>query len=107
MRNIQDTIVQKDSRRVPLVFHTEIPKVSSQSTAAQLGIKELVVQATTFFYGSPDARHTNIQVAAARFHGLVIAPGEQFSFNKYLGHVSPESGYETGLVIFAHTRMVG
>src|SRR5260221_45929 len=107
MRTIQDTIFKKDSRRVLLVFHTEIPKVSSQSTAEQLGIKELVVQATTFFYGSTDARHTNIQVAAARFHGLVIAPGEQFSFNKYLGDVSPESGYETGLVIFGNQTIAG
>ena len=44
----------------------------------KLGITEEVVESTTFFYGSTAARRTNIQVAASRFNGLVIAPGEEF-----------------------------
>ncbi len=107
LKLISDSVFKADSRRVPLVFHLDIPKVNSHSTAAELGITEKIVEATTFFYGSTDARRTNIQVAAARFHGLVIAPGEEFSFNKYLGDVSPETGYETGLVIFGNQTIAG
>jgi vancomycin resistance protein YoaR len=107
MLRINDAIFKKDNRRVPLAFQQYTPTVSSTSTAEQLGIKELVVQSTTFFYGSTAERRTNIQVAAARFHGLVIAPGEEFSFNKYLGDVSPESGFETGLVIYGNQTIKG
>ena len=100
MKALSGTIFKKDDRRVALVFQQDVPKVNSKSTAKDLGITEKIVSATTFFYGSSADRRTNIQVAAARFHGLVIAPGEEFSFNNYLGDVSPETGYETGLVIY-------
>jgi vancomycin resistance protein YoaR len=107
MKSVESTIFRTDNRRVPLVFHLDTPKVNSKSTAAELGITEQIVAATTFFYGSTPERRTNIQVAASRFHGLVIAPGEEFSFNKYLGDVSPETGYETGLVIYGNQTIKG
>jgi vancomycin resistance protein YoaR len=107
MKQVQDTIFKKDDRRVALVFHKDIPKVSSQASAEQLGIKEQIVSATTFFYGSTAERRTNIQVAASRFQGLVIAPGEEFSFNKYLGDVTPETGFQTGLVIYGNQTIAG
>jgi vancomycin resistance protein YoaR len=100
-------MLQPADRRVPLVFNAAVATVNSKSTAAQLGITEQIVTATTFFYGSTLERRKNIQVAASRFHGLVLAPGEEFSFNKYLGDVSPESGYETGLVIFGDRTIQG
>ena len=107
IKGVQAAIFNKDKRRVALVFHEDVPKVNSKSTAAELGITEQIVQSTTFFYGSTSERRTNIQVAASRFHGLVIAPGEEFSFNKYLGDVSPETGYETGLVIYGNQTIKG
>lgn len=100
-------LFRADNRRVPLVFEQKLAAVNSKSTAAELGITEEIVRATTFFYGSSLERRKNIQVAASRFHGLVIAPGEEFSFNKYLGDVSPESGFETGLVIFGDRTIQG
>lgn len=87
-------------RDVPLVFNEIVPIVNSDATAASLGIRELVAQGTTYFAGSSAVRKTNIQVAASRFHGLVIAPGQEFSFNQYLGDVSAETGFEEGLIIY-------
>jgi vancomycin resistance protein YoaR len=107
MKALQTSVFKTDDRRVALVFHLDTPTVNTKSTAAQLGITEQVVAATTFFYGSTPERRTNIQVAASRFHGLVISPGEEFSFNKYLGDVSPETGYETGLVIYGNQTIKG
>src|SRR5581483_3475967 len=107
LKIIRDSVLKKENRRVPLVFLKNPAKISSQSTAEQLGIKEQIVQATTFFYGSTAERRTNIQVAASRFQGIVIAPGEEFSFNKYLGDVSPESGFQTGLVIYGNQTIQG
>lgn len=103
----EQAIYRADNRRVALQFVTKVAAVNSKSSAATLGITENVVSATTFFYGSTLERRKNIQVAASRFHGLVIEPGEEFSFNKYLGDVSPEEGYETGLVIFGDRTIQG
>lgn len=102
-----EAAIFSDNRRVPLSFITVKPMAHSQASAAELGITEKIVEATTFFYGSSAERRTNIQVAAQRFHGLVIEPGEVFSFNKYIGDISPETGYETGLVIYGDRTIEG
>ncbi len=94
-------------RRVALIFEDVAPKIVDTMTASQLGITELVVKHTTTFYGSTSARRNNIDVAAANFHGLVIPPGEIFSFNEWLGDVSVESGYEQGLIIVGNQTITG
>lgn len=96
-----------DNHQVPLVFETIDPTVPDTATAEELGITELVSSATTYFAGSSSVRVTNIGTAAERFHGLVILPGEEFSFNRYLGEVSEETGYEEGLIIFAGRTIEG
>ncbi len=93
--------------QVPLVFQTVAPEISSAATGEELGITELISSATTYFAGSSSVRVTNIQAAASRFHGLVVLPGEEFSFNHYLGDVSEETGYETGLIIFGGRTIEG
>lgn len=100
-------IFRTENRIVPLHFNLITPTANSTAKARDLGITELVVEATTYFYGSSDERRTNIQVAASKFHGLVIAPNQTFSFNEFLGDVSPETGYETGLVIFGDRTIQG
>ncbi|MBN1964469.1 MAG: VanW family protein, partial [Anaerolineae bacterium] len=94
-------------RRVPLVFQELPAAISDRATAGQLGITELVVQKTTYYYGSTAARRRNIQVSASRFHGLVIPPGGEFSFNQWLGDVSAEEGYEAGLIIVGNQTIEG
>jgi vancomycin resistance protein YoaR len=37
----------------------------------------------------------------------VIAPGEEFSFNRYLGTISETDGYEVGLIIFGGRTIEG
>ncbi len=87
------------NRAVPFVMQAIEPTVHSGVSAADLGITELITQTTTWFYGSSDARKHNIARSAANFFGVVIAPGEEFSFNKYLGSVSEDDGYEEGFII--------
>jgi len=49
----------------------------------------------------------NIARAARNFYGIVIAPGQEFSFNQYLGEVSADQGYEQGLIIFGGRTIEG
>lgn len=95
------------ARSMPFVLQEIVPTVHSGATAAELGITELVSESTTWFYGSSDERKHNIARAASNFYGIVIAPGQEFSFNQYLGDVSEEEGYETGLIIFGGRTIEG
>ena len=95
------------NRSVPLAINDLVPTVHSDATAAELGITELIGERTTFFYGSTSNRKHNIARAASNFYGLVVAPGEEFSFNNYLGDISEEEGYETGLIILGGQTIEG
>lgn len=95
------------NRSVALAINELVPTVHSDATAADLGITELLGERTTYFYGSTNNRKHNIARAASNFYGLVVAPGEQFSFNKFLGDISEEEGYETGLIILGGQTIEG
>ncbi len=92
---------------IPFVFTETIAPVSADANAAELGITELLNETTTWFYGSSDARKHNISRAAANFYGIVIAPGEEFSFNNYLGSISEDDGYTEGLIIVGGRTIKG
>jgi len=93
--------------RVMLVVNATPPPIPATATAQDLGITELITQATTFFKGSSSARLANIRVAAARFHGVVVPPQSTFSFNRFLGTVSTDEGFEEGLIIVGDRTIKG
>lgn len=94
-------------RSIELAVEEFVPVVNSGATATELGITELITQTTTWFYGSSDARKHNIARSASNFYGIVIAPGEEFSFNRYLGTVTEDDGYEEGLIIVGGRTIKG
>ena len=71
----------------------------SRETLEQLGIKTLLAKGVSNFAGSPKNRRHNIAVGAAKFDGILIAPGEIFSFLTNLGPVDASTGYLPELVI--------
>ena len=78
------------------------PTIASED-APNLGVVELVAEGKTSFAGSSATRIQNIIVGTAQFDGLLIAPGETFSFNHYLGEVTAERGYEESIIIWGNT----
>lgn len=99
--------IKTANRSIPLHMVPIVPNVHQDVTAAELGITELITQTTTWFYGSTDERKHNIARAAANFFGVVIEPGEEFSFNKYLGSISESDGYEQGFIIIGGQTVEG
>lgn len=89
-----------------LPVKVDLATVSSEQTDL-LGINELVSSATTYFKGSSADRMKNIEVSASKFQGVVIAPGEIFSFNHYLGDVTTENGFVESLIIQGDRTAVG
>lgn len=72
-----------------------------------LGIETLVSEATSYFTGSSERRMHNIALATSKFDGIVLPPGQIFSFNHHLGEVNEEAGYDESLVIFGDRTAVG
>lgn len=64
-----------------------------------IGISSLIGEGTSNFKGSPVNRIKNLKVASQRFNGVLIKPGEEFSFVKILGDVDADHGYFPELVI--------
>lgn len=85
-------------RDVRLAVATKEAAVNERNLDS-LGIKELISTGQTFFPGSPSTRLTNVRIGAQRFNGVLLAPGEVFSFGKILGDVGPAQGYVPELVI--------
>lgn len=92
---------------IPLVFDLEEPEFNDDTTGEELGITQLVSSATTYFYGSSAGRRSNVREAASRFNGIIVRPGEEFSFNHFLGDVSLESGFEEAYIIHAGRTISG
>jgi vancomycin resistance protein YoaR len=81
-----------------LVVDVVQPKIT-QNSLASLGIVELIAEGRSNFAGSPANRRHNIRVGAAQFDGVLLDPGEVFSFTKNLGAVDASTGYLPELVI--------
>jgi vancomycin resistance protein YoaR len=92
---------------VELQYDYNLPAVLGDATASDLGISELVVEQISFFYGSSSARIQNIQTAAARFHGLLVAPGATFSMVENIGDISLDSGFAEALIIYGDRTIKG
>jgi len=85
------------------------PKVGDNATASSLGISGLLPkgQQWTGFKGSSNARIHNIELAASKFDGVLVAPGENFSMAQYLGNVSFDTGYDQALIIVGNRTILG
>ena len=107
LNRLEQAIFSSDNRIVPMAFDYELPRYHNDVTAAELGITEMVSQGTTHYTGSPQARRDNIALAISRFDGIIIGPGEVFSFNRYVGDISPEEGYVSSSVIVGGRTVSG
>ena len=85
-------------KKTAIIADKAIPKILLRQTN-KLGINTLLGQGTSNFAGSPKNRIHNIKTGTAKFNGLILNPGEEFSFNTLLGESGPEQGFLVELVI--------
>ncbi len=83
---------------ISLQIKTIEPKITTDK-ANNLGIKELIGEGHSLFYHSIPSRIYNINLAATRLNGILVAPGETFSFDKALGDISAFTGYKQAYII--------
>ncbi len=92
----------KDDLEINLTIQLVIEKVQPEITTksiSNMGITSLLATGESNFYGSPKNRRHNIAVGASRFHGVLVGPEDEFSFNSALGKVGAKQGYLPELVI--------
>ena len=76
---------------VPLII------TQPQYTAEQLRsllFRDLLGAQITFYYGSTAERINNIRLAASKLDGLVLLPGQTFSYNDVVGQRTVEAGFQ-------------
>jgi len=85
-----------------ITFQIPIKELKSKITTDKvnnLGIRELIGTGTSLFQHSIPGRIFNVTLAASRLNGLLVAPGQTFSFNNALGDVSAFTGYQQAYII--------
>lgn len=74
-------------------------RVYADERLKERGITELVAVGYSGYFGSPYNRQHNIRTAIRQFDGVIVEPGEVFSFGDVLGVVDGSTGYAKELVI--------
>jgi vancomycin resistance protein YoaR len=84
-----------EERRVELPWQPIRPAYPEGEVGPQT-FPELIERATTVYEGVLAERVFNVELAASRLNGVVVAPGATFSFNEAVGEVSYRAGYKRG-----------
>lgn len=95
-----------DKAVVELVLKKTKPEIET-GDANSLGIRELIGKGESWFTGSITNRIFNLKKAAGIINGVLIAPGEIFSFNKVIGEVSQNTGFKQAYIIKEGKTILG
>ncbi len=86
------------SRTIELVVNQVQPDVTPENLY-DLGLVEAVGVGKSSFVGSAAYRITNIEAGSRLLDGILIAPGEEFSFNENVGTIDDSNGFVKGYAI--------
>jgi len=102
------TLEQTDEKEINLDIPVKItkPKIENKDVN-NLGIEVLLGRGTSKFAGSITNRIFNIGHASAKFIGIIVPPGENFSFNETLGDVSQATGFRQAYIIKEGKTILG
>ena len=83
---------------VQLPIETILPSITTDKVNT-FGITQLIGTGYSEFAGSIPGRIHNVILAASRLNGVLIKPGETFSFNDTIGDISAATGYQSAYII--------
>jgi vancomycin resistance protein YoaR len=106
MKAIQEKMYAGE-HTIPLAINYTNPPLTDQTRGEDVGVRELIHTETSYFYGSGAERVQNIQAAAAKFHGLMIPPGETFSMASAIGDITLDNGFAEALIIIGGQTVKG
>lgn len=100
LAKMKDSFLSNRQEKIALAMPIKtLHAANATNEANRLGIQEEVSEGTSLFHHSADERIFNIALAASKLNGVIIKPGEVFSFDKAVGDISSLSGYKQAYVI--------
>ncbi|MGI6227168.1 MAG: VanW family protein [Peptococcales bacterium] len=81
------------------VVTKEIKADTTEEDLKKLNVHTLIGQFTTWFNPQQKSRSANIKLAAQALNDYLLAPKEEFSFNKIVGPRTKEAGYNDAPII--------
>ncbi|HOJ09464.1 MAG TPA: VanW family protein [Clostridiales bacterium] len=93
---LQDALNAHENEEVKLKVYESIPETTKNSIEKNI-VK--IAEYTTPIVDNTDSRMKNIWLAADKINNLVLAQGEEFSFNRVVGNRTEEKGYEYAPII--------
>lgn len=91
--------INQDISQIELPVTEILASVNASDDLQNFGVRELIATGYSSFEGSPVNRIHNIKTGISKFNGVLVAPGEIFSFNEHLGEVDETTGFKKELVI--------
>lgn len=85
--------------RTVMLVDTQLEPALSTDVAATYGINELISSYTLSTAGSDSAKLHNIATACEAVGYVLIAPGQSWSWNDYVGDTTEDKGYEAGRAV--------
>jgi vancomycin resistance protein YoaR len=105
-KKLAEVLLTADSKELEIPVILTQPKIKT-GEVNNLGIKELIGEGKSAFGHSIAGRVFNVNLAASRINGALVAPGEEFSFNQTVGDISKASGYQQAYIISAGKTVLG
>ncbi len=102
------TVSRTNQQRITILLPVaDVSPASSTDGTNAFGIKELIGSGYSEFAGSIPGRIHNVALAASRINGILIKPGEEFSFNNAIGDISAATGYQSAYIIKEGRTVLG
>jgi vancomycin resistance protein YoaR len=103
---LQELEAGNKDQKIDLPINFQLPQIATKDVN-NLGIKELLGTGESWFSGSITSRIHNIRLATTKLNGLLIAPQETFSFNKAVGDISSQTGFQQAYIIKEGRTVLG
>jgi vancomycin resistance protein YoaR len=95
---LSSEILNPETSQIVLPVIVNKPSITSASLPDPKSFS-LISSATTTFYGSPQARISNVYTAIGHLNGYVVPTNGVFNFNDAVGNIGIENGFAEGLII--------
>ena len=84
----------------PVTMKLTVDVTPPQATAASLKeATQIIGEYETYYNEYEESRSVNLKVASAKINGMILKPGEMFSFNDATAPMTEEGGYEYANII--------
>lgn len=93
-------LLNNEEAQIIIPLKKSMPNVTTNEIGTE-AFPDLLASYSTTFATSNKNRTTNIKLASNKINGVVLMPGEQFSFNEVVGKRTAAAGYKTAAVYVA------